>query len=112
MSGQNALPPVPEYIKTVISVIQAPTWAAARCIVDANPYLVDTLTDDMLSSLGQSARGNGVDPSATNVIEQHRRLFQRCLIVGVPDAFLEVAAIPKGHLRLADGTMLTLDDLL
>jgi hypothetical protein len=112
MSEHNAQPPAELYVKTVLSVIQAPTWAAAERIVEANPYLVDTLTDEMLSGLAQSTQSHGADPSTTHVIQQHRRLFQRCLIVGVAKAFSEVAALPKGHFRFGDGTPVAPEDLL
>jgi hypothetical protein len=112
MSGQNALPPPAVYVRTVLSVVQAPTWPAARRIVEANPYLVNALTDELLSSIALSARSQGVDQSATLVIQQYRQLFQRCLVTGVATAFSEFAYIPKARLHLPNGTVASPDDFL
>jgi hypothetical protein len=97
-------------MRTVLSVIQPASWAAARRIIDANPYLISNSTDDILYGMIIGAREG--DASLLSVIEQYRKLFRRCILVGVDAAFAELAGELKERLYLHGRADFSVDELL
>jgi hypothetical protein len=69
--------------------IQAVTWRESQQIVEDHPELLSPQTEDLLALWLAKARQDK-DANRLRVLEQHRKLLQRCRETGVSAAFREI----------------------